>query len=233
MLTLEQHFASGFLPASTGAYFNLLMLLSRHADSPLPGVRDVVRAETVRLKETGKAVADDVRQVQALAELAGVPVPSPPRTPADYFAWLEAVRAGFGARLEADRRPEIAHRLGHDVGNMLCSWNVTVLALRLLVADPDSRELARQVQAMRDDVQDIRDDLLVRGHHPNAPPALATLADRFSDAVDDLMELDLERVDPESSSLLGSVVQAWMEELDRAVVEARTALEAEDRAGEA
>lgn len=233
MLTLEQHFASGYLPALSGAYFNLVLLLARHAESPLPSVREVVRDETQRLKETARAVADDVRQVQSLAELAGFEALPPPRRPEEYFAWFEALHAGFRARLETHRRSEIAHLLGHGFGNMLCSWNVTAMALRLLVADPDSPALAQQVQAMRDDVQNIRDDLLVSGHHPNAPPALASLVDRFSDAVDELLELDLERTDPEALRLLGSVVQAWLRELDRDVAKARLALEAEDRAGEA
>lgn len=232
MLTLDQHFATGYLPALTGAYFNLVLLLAQNADSPLPSVRRVVNEELPRLKATGEGVKENVRLVQALAEIAGFEPPPPPSTPDAYFDWFEAVHAGFRARLETHHRGEIAHALGHAFGDLLCSWNVATMVVRLLVADSESPSLEQQWSALREDLLDTRDKVLIHGHHPNTPPALAALADRFSDAVDDLLGWEIDAGEAELSKL-GRWLDATMRSLAHEVSEARVSLRGEDTAGEA
>jgi hypothetical protein len=113
MLTLDQHFSSGYLPALIGAYFNLAQLLSQNASSPVTEVRAAVVDEVPRLRQTGEFIKDKVRLVQALAELVGFTAPPPPRVPEEYYAWFEQVHAGFRAALVTHHRGEITQLFGH------------------------------------------------------------------------------------------------------------------------
>lgn len=232
MLTLDQHFASGYLPALAGAYFNLVLLLAQNADSPLPEVRQFVRDEVPRLRATGEGVVDHVRYVHALAELAGFAPPPAPTSPDTYFAWFEEVHAAFRARTNLHHRGEIAHVLGNGFGEMLCSWNVAVMVVRLLLADPGSPGLEQQWSALREDLQNARDAVLVHGHHPNAPGPLATLTDQFSDAIDDLLGEEPGN-DREELTRLGRWLETTQRALALAVAEARAQLRADEATAEA
>jgi len=81
MLTLDQHFASGYLPALIGAYFNLAQLLSQNASSSVPEMPQAVLAEVPRPPQTGKitkgqGVINAYRQQRPLSEveIAALPV---------------------------------------------------------------------------------------------------------------------------------------------------------------
>lgn len=232
MLTLDQHFASGYLPALTGAYFNLVLLLAKHGESSNPDVRAVVRDEIERLRATGAGVKDNVRLVQALADIAGFEPPPPPGSPDAYFAWFTAVYAGFREGAVLHNRGELAHILGHGFGEMLCSWNVAVMVVRLLVADPESPALEQQWASLADDLGDARDTALIHARHPNVPPALAELFDAFDDAVSELLDREPDGTE-DGLDALGAWLNETMRDLDAAVTQAREELADEDTAAEA
>lgn len=224
MLTLEQHFASGYLPALIGAYFNLAQLLSQHASSRVPEVRTAVGEEVPRLRQTGEFIKDKVRLVEALAELVGFTPPPPPRVPEEYYAWFEQVHAGFRASLVTHHRDEVTQLVGHRMGDILCTWNVLLLTIRLLVADPGSPVLEQQLAALRDDVRDSADALRISARHPNLDPSLFPLAELFTDAVDELLSLPLTDAGTGELTMAGQRLNERMRELSVAVGHAEDAL---------
>lgn len=233
MLTLEQHFASGFLPAVAGSWFNLAVLLAQHVRSPVDAVREVVRAEVPRLKAQSAGLRDSFGYVACLAELAGFKAPAPPHLPEEYFTWLEAVHEQFVARLTPQHRAGLAHGLGHGFGDLLCAWNVIVVTLRMLAAAPGTEPLVRQLAAVREDMEETRDTLLAAGHHPNAPPALAHLTDVFSDALDELLGMELEDADAETLGACGHFLAGRLQDLTDAVTQARGELREEEPTADA
>lgn len=224
MLTLEQHFSSGYLPALIGAYFNLAQLLSQQASSSVPEVRTAVTEEVPRLRQTGEFIKDKVRLVEALAELVGFAAPPPPRVPEEYYAWFEQVHAGFRAALVTHHRGEVTQLFGHRIGDILCTWNVLLLTIRLLVADPGSPVLEQQLAALRDDLRDSADALRITARHPNLHPSLFPLGELFTDAVDELLGLPLTDAGTGELSQAGQRLNDRMRELSVAVGHAEEAL---------
>lgn len=224
MLTLDQHFASGYLPALIGSYFNLAQLLSQSAESPVPTLREAVAEEVPRLRQTGEAVKERVRLVQALAELAGFPPPAPPRVPEEYYAWFESMHQGFRAALTVHHRGEVTQLFGHRVGDILCSWNVVLLTLRLLIADPGSPLLEQQLAALRDDLRGSVEALRITAAHPNLPPSLYPLGELVAEAVDELLSLPLSDAGTGELTLAGQRLNERMRELSVALRHAEESL---------
>lgn len=233
MLTLDQHFAAGYQPAAIGAYFNLSQLLAEHAESPVVALRHAVAEEVPRLRQTGERVKDNVRLVQALAELAGFQPPSPPRTPEEYFAWFQAVHKGFRATLPTHHRGEVAQLVGHRIGDIACAWNVLVLTLRLLISDPGSLVLERQMTALREDLAATVEALRISARHPNLPPALFPLTELVSFSVDELLSLPLTDAGIGELAVAGQRLNERLRELSVAVRHAEEALRADTPAAEA
>ncbi len=225
MLTVAQHFASGYLPAVIGTYFNLAQLLSQNSASSVPEVRAAVAEEVGRLREIGGAVKERVRLVQALAELAGFACPPPPRVPEEYYPWFEAVHGAFRERLVTHHRGEVTQLFGHRVGDLLCSWNVLLLTLRLLVADPGAPVLEQQMASLLDDLRNTADALRITARHPNLPAGLFPLAERFTDAVDAVLSLPLTDAGTGELTLAGQHLNSRMRDLADAVSAAQTGLE--------
>lgn len=228
MLTLAQHFASGYLPARIGAYFNLAQLLSQNANSDVAEVRAAVTEEIPRLRQTGERVKENVRMVQALAELAGFAPPPPPRVPDEYYAWFEVVHTGFRDTLTMHHRGEVTQLFGHRVGDILCAWNVLLLTVRLLIADPGSPVLEQQLVSLRDDLRASAEALRVDTRHPNLPPSLFPLGELVASAVDELLGLPLTDAGTGELALAGQRLNERMRELSVAVHHAEESL----RAGE-
>lgn len=233
MLTLAQHFATGYLPASLGAYFNLAELLGAHAGSPVAELRVVVEEEVPRLRQSGAQVKENVRLVQALAELAGFEPPPPPRNPEEYHAWFRAVHVGFRDALTLHHRAEVTQLFGHRVGDVLCTWNVVLLTLRLLIADPGAPVLEQQLSALRDDLRATAEALRVTGHHPNVPPALLPLGELVASAVEELLSLPLSDAGVGDLALAGHRLNDRMRELSVAVRHAEEALRSSEPPGDA
>jgi len=224
MLTLDQHFSSGYLPALIGAYFNLAQLLSQNASSPVAEVRAAVVDEVPRLRQTGEFIKDKVRLVQALAELVGFTAPPPPRVPEEYYAWFEQVHAGFRAALVTHHRGEITQLFGHRIGDLLCTWNVLLLTIRLLVADPGAPVLEQQLASLRDDLRNTADALRITARHPNLPPSLFPLGELATAAVDELLGLPLTDAGMGELTLAGQRLNERMRELSVAVGHAEESL---------
>jgi hypothetical protein len=232
MLTLDQHFASGYLPSLTGGYFNLVLLLSQYSGAPNEDLRAAVQEEIARLRVTGEGVKDNVRLVQALAELVGFAPPAPPRTPDAYFEWFSAVYAGFRAGITLHNRGEIVHVVAHGLGEMVCSWNVALLVLKLLAADPENPALEQQWAALQEDLRRARDATRIHARHPNAPLALTALAEEFSVAIDAILEED-PPPDAEGLQTLGRQLDNTLRAFAAGVAQARAQLRDEETAGEA
>ncbi len=226
MLTLDQHFASGYLPALIGSYFNVAQLLSQNAAADEPALRAVVTEEVPRLRQTGERVKENVRMVQALAELAGFAPPPPPRVPEEYYTWFEAVHAGFRATLVTHHRSEVTQLFGHRVGDILCSWNVALVTVRLLIADPGSPILEQQLATLREDLRGTADALRITARHPNLPPALFPLGELLVTAVDELLGLPLSDAGTGELALAGQRLNERMRELSVALRHAEDALRA-------
>ena len=225
MLTVAQHFASGYLPAVIGTYFNLAQLLSQNADSSVAELRAAAAEEVSRLREIGGAVKERVRLVQALAELAGFTPPAPPRVPDEYYPWFAAVQGGFRERLLTHHRGEVTQLVGHRVGDLLCSWNVLLLTLRLLVADPGSPVLEQQMASLLDDLRNTADALRITARHPNLPTGLFPLAERFTEAVDAVLSLPLTDAGTGELTRAGQLLNGRMRDLSDAVKAAQEGLE--------
>ncbi|MDP2317544.1 MAG: hypothetical protein Q8P41_31960 [Pseudomonadota bacterium] len=224
MLTLEQHFASGYLPALIGSYFNLAQLLSQNAASTVSEVRVAVVEEVPRLRQTGEFIKEKVRLVNALAELVGFTPPSPPRVPEEYYPWFEQMHAGFRAPLVTHHRDEVTQLFGNRVGDILCSWNVLILTIRLLIADPGSPVLEQQLVALRDDLKNTADALLITARHPNLPLPLFPLGELVVTAVDELLRLPLTDAGTGELTQAGHRLNERMRELSVAVGLAEGAL---------
>jgi hypothetical protein len=224
MLTLDQHFASGYLPPLIGSYFNLAQLLSQNADSLSEDLRAVVAEEVPRLRQTGEFIKEKVRLVQALAELAGFVPPPPPKVPDEYYTWFAEVHDGFRSGLVVHHRGEVTQLVGHRVGDILCSWNVLLLTLRLLIADPGAPILEQQLVRLRDDIAHARDALRITAAHPNLPPTLTALTEVVSDAVEELLSLPLTDAGSAELVLAGHRLNVRMRDLSLAVVHAEDAL---------
>jgi hypothetical protein len=233
LLTTHQHFLSGYLPASIGAYFNLAQLLSQTAGSSVPALRAAVAEEVPRLRQRGDVVKDQVRHVQALAELAGFAPPAPPRVPEEYYQWFEAVHFAFRHGLPVHHRAEVTQLFGNRVGDILCTWNVALLTLRLLVADPGSPGLEQQLAALLDDLRRTADLLRVVSRHPNLPAALFPLGELMVSAVDELLSLPLSDAGQGELTLAGQRLNERMRELSVAVRHAEDALRALDGSADA
>ena len=179
----EQAFAAGYLPAVTGAWFNLVLLFADAARSPLPGVLDAVRAETARMRATSASVVDTVREAQGLAELAGVTPPAPPRVPEQYFPWVEAIHRDLASAFTGSNQLAL-FRAGHVLGEVLCSWNLALGVIRLLMADPDAPAFVRQLESCRDDLLRLAavSAALAVGAGPTEPALIA--ARRAVEALD-------------------------------------------------
>lgn len=228
MLTLDQHFASGYLPALIGAYFNLAQLLSQNANSSVPEVRAAVVEEVPRLRQTGEFIKDKVRLVQALAELVGFVAPPPPRVPEEYYPWFEEVHGAFRSALVTHHRGEVTQLVGHRVGDILCSWNVLLLTIRLLVADPGSPVLEQQLSSLVDDLRNAADALRITARHPNLPPSLFPLSELFVAAVDELLALPLTDAGTGELTMAGQRLNERMRELSVAAGHATEALRDSD-----
>ncbi|MDP2310545.1 MAG: hypothetical protein Q8P18_31290 [Pseudomonadota bacterium] len=224
MLTLDQHFASGYLPALIGAYFNLAQLLSQNANSPSADVRTAVVEEVPRLRQTGEYIKDKVRLVQALAEIVGFTTPTPPRVPEEYYPWFEEVHGGFRTALVTHHRGEVTQLFGHRIGDILCSWNVLLLTIRLLVADPGAPVLEQQLSSLVDDLRNAADALRITARHPNLPPSLFPLGELFVHAVDELLRLPLTDAGTGELTIAGQRLNERMRELSVAVGHAEEAL---------
>lgn len=226
MLTLAQHFASGYLPASVGAYFNLAQLYGEHARSPAEPLRTAIAEEVPRLRQSGERVKENVRLVQALAELAGFQPPAPPRNPEEYYDWFRSVHTGFRDALQTHHRGEVTQLFGHRVGDVLCTWNVVVATLRLLIADPGAPVLEQQLAVLREDLRNTAEALAVTAAHPNLPPALYPLGELVRSAVDELLSLPLSDAGTGELTVAGQRLNERMRELSVAVRHAEEALKA-------
>jgi hypothetical protein len=233
MLTLHQYFVSGYLPASVGAYFNLAQLLGDNAASPIAPLREVVAEEVPRLRQSGERVKENVRLVQALAELAGFTPPAPPRVPEEYYVWFTAVHQGFREAVTTHHRGEVTQLFGHRVGDIVCTWNVALLTLRLLIADPGSPLLEQQLASLREDLRNTSDALRITARHPNLPPALVPLGELASAAVDELLALPLTDAGTGELAIAGRRLNERMRELSVAVRHAEDALSALDTQADA
>jgi len=224
MLTLDQHFASGYLPSLTGAYFNLVQLVRQSAESPSPEVRAAVAEEVPRLKETAARVRRRVERVEGLALAAGFTPPHPPRMPDDYFAWFEAVYAGFRCNIDAHGLEDLIHTVGHRVGDILCSWNVALMTLRLLMAEPGSALLEEQWIALVEDIHESKSALEHAADRTRTPRELRRLAGRFAGAVAEAFEDPLDTHDRAAVTEMAEELQATMHQLWSAVEDAEASL---------
>jgi hypothetical protein len=188
-LNHAQSFLAGYLPALSGAYFNLTELFAQHSESQLTALRDLIHAEVPRLRETGQAVVVNIRGAQALAVQAGFEPPAPPKIPKDYYGWFDEIHAGFYKRYTLHDAAEICFRTGHYAGNILCAWNILTVTLRLLAAVTDTtasatKTLREQAGRLLAELRDTLDDLRITAKNPNGPDALWALAQTITDAVD-------------------------------------------------
>lgn len=183
MLTLEQHFSAGYLPAALGSYFNVALLLASTSAGAPSELSTAIAARIPELRQSGERVKESVRHVEALAALAGVVVPVPPRVPEEYFSWFTAVHEGFRAELRVNDPNEVVWAFGHRVGEIFCTEAVAAMVLVLLQAAPESAFLQRQRDACAADLLGTVRALLVTTQHPALPQALYALGELLHSSV--------------------------------------------------
>lgn len=183
-LNIRQNFQAGFLPALAGSYFNLVELLSRHAASENDELKALVQSEIPKLSETGRGTVESINTVRELAGLAGTEKLAPPRFPKDYYPWFDTIHREFLAKLDLHTPEEVAYRVGHHAGHILCSINVATMTIHLLSAAPDDDELRCELRQMLVGIREALDDLRISARNPSASASLWDLALSLTDAVD-------------------------------------------------
>lgn len=184
MLSHNEAFAAGYLPALCGAYFNLVELFATHGEHSCEEVRAFIAKEMAKLRETGVGVIANVRRVERLALLAGFEAPQAPRFPKDYRAWFSEVHNTFYNELALHEPPEICFRTGFHVGTILARWNLMTVAMALLALAAQDNDLQKTLRRDVVDIRDTLDELRITAKHPNGPESLWELALLVTDCMD-------------------------------------------------
>lgn len=204
MLNLRQYFAAGFYTVQVGVYFHVVDIYAAFGQHPSDAVRHFINTQIVHMKDAyGPTFVRYVQLVQDHAHLAGFTTPSPPQIPTEYFEWANTVAKKFDEVLVEDSPGDIAHRVGTHAGQMLCSWNVLVATLMLVLQDPTALDFAPVVARLYDTIEINRDQLLKCTMHPNSLPEFRKLVKIFSHAVDDITYIYPGETDP--ATLAGQI----------------------------
>jgi hypothetical protein len=143
------------------------------------------------LKDThGPQFKHYVLKVQELAQTAGFEPPSPPQIPTEYFEWANELTQEFTARLKPASPEDVAHNIGYHAGQVLCTWNVLMATLMLLLKEPASEDFHRLVTRLCSHIKNSRGELLRHAAAPAALRVFQPLASRCSENVDALLALD-------------------------------------------
>lgn len=214
MLNVKDSFSAGFYSVQVGVYFHVVDIYAVYCEHPSPGVRNFIQTQIMTLKDThGPQFKHYVLRVQELAKMAGFEPPSPPQIPTEYFEWANEVTREFAARLVPAGPEDVAHNIGYHAGQVLCTWNVLMATLMLLLKDPNSEDFHRLVARLRGHIAQSREELLNHAAEPAALRIFQPLAIRFSENVDALLALDFHATDVKELVTRVKGVQMRMMEL--------------------
>jgi hypothetical protein len=214
VLNIKESFAAGFYSVQVGVYFHVVDIYAVYCEHPSPAVRNFIQTQIMMLKDSyGPQFKHYVLRVQELTKRAGFEPPSPPQIPTEYFDWANEVTREFSARLAPTGPEDVAHNIGYHAGQVLCTWNVLMATLMLLLKDPSSEDFHSLAGRLRDDIAQSREELLNHVSEPAALQIFQPLAIRLSKHVEALLALDFHVSDTRELVICVKGIQLRMLEL--------------------